>query len=172
MAPEWQRQTCTALPWDEVLTMKGGAAENKNALGFSHLMRRCARQTRWLLGHNDTILLRNRSEGDVSSEDFQPLPAIIKWAVSLWQTGSWPRRHYVASVSLHTPERVTTQPFSENLAKTKNQWPKALGNSKLDCSSDSPCAQMTESGVPWRWEKSQALGPYKNLKITDLRLKA
>lgn len=38
MAPERQRRKCAAFPWDEVLTMKGGAAES-NAVGISRQMK-------------------------------------------------------------------------------------------------------------------------------------
>lgn len=81
MPPKSQHQNCMAFLWDEGLTIKGGAGEKNNMSGISEWRKGSETSKRnggdgfvW----NGSLVLHNLSGGDVSSDEFQPLPLIMK----------------------------------------------------------------------------------------------
>lgn len=120
--------------------------------------------------HNGSILLRNLSEGDVSSEEFQPLPAIIKWTFCLALMDRFLATSSLFSLSepAHTRACYNSAIFGGTRADQEAVAKGTRCDSQWDRSLDSFCAQMTEYRVPSGGKKSHVL----DLKIPDLCLKA
>lgn len=81
MPPKSQHQNCVAFLWDEGLTIKGGAGEKNNMSGISEQSKGSETSKRnggdgfvWY----GSLILHNLLGGDVSSNEFQPLPLIMK----------------------------------------------------------------------------------------------
>lgn len=82
MPAKSQLQKCMAILWNEGLTIKGGTGEN-NMSGISERMKESETSEEYrgdgFVGMASLVLC-NLLGGDVSSEEFQPLPVIIKRA--------------------------------------------------------------------------------------------